>query len=378
MIKDKELSFIQKITWIRKFINKNHLSAFLFTSPSNIFYLSRFRSSNAFIIITPKNQYFLTDARYFEKAKKELKNWKVILIKNGVFSFLKKFIKELKIKVLGFEKDDLTCEFKERLRIKGVKFKGFNEVLKDLRIIKEKEEIEILKEGVKKTDKIYKDVIDILENFISDKKQDLTELKLRGLLVSKIFEIGGIGESFPTIIASGKNSAIPHWQSSESKIKKNAPLLIDMGIIWKGYCTDFTRTLYIGKPSSEFKRIYEIVKTAWYKGFEKVRRGVPVNEIDKTIREYFKTKELDKFFIHSTGHGIGIDIHEPPKIYYQNIRSKKRKTQIEIIEDGMVFTIEPGLYFPNKFGIRIENIVFVENGRGEVYSEVDIELKIIE
>ncbi|RKX59602.1 MAG: aminopeptidase P family protein, partial [Thermodesulfobacteriota bacterium] len=144
------------------------------------------------------------------------------------------------------------------------------------------------------------------------------------------------------------------------------------------YCTDFTRTLYIGKPSSEFKKIYEIVKTAWYKGFEKVRRGVPINEIDRTIREYFKSKELDKYFVHGTGHGIGIDIHEPPKIYYQNITSTKRKTQIEIIEDGMVFTIEPGLYFPNKFGIRIENVIFVENGRGEVYSEVDIELKIIE
>ncbi|MCD6490321.1 MAG: aminopeptidase P family protein [Thermodesulfobacterium sp.] len=366
----------EKINWIKKFLNKNNLSAFLFSSVSNVFYLTRFRSSNAFIIITPGNKYFLTDARYFEKAKNELKEWEVVLIRDSTYNFLKKFIKELKIKVLGFEKDGVTCEFKERLRTKGVRFKGFSEVLKDLRIIKEREELEILKEGVKKTDEIYRYLIDVIKKSFFKKDLKLTELKLRGFLISQIFEIGASGESFPAIIASGKNSAIPHWESSNVKIKKNTPLLIDMGIIWKGYCTDFTRTIHIGKPSSEFRKIYDIVKTAWYKGFEKVKSGVLIAEIDKTIREYFKTKEVDKFFLHATGHGIGVEIHEPPRVYYQS--EGLRKKDAEIIKDGMVFTIEPGLYFPNKFGIRIENMVFVENGRGEIYSEETLELETIE
>ncbi len=370
------LNLNKKIKWIKNFLNKNNLSAFLFSSASNVFYLTQFRSSNAFVIITPENKYFLTDARYFEKAKNELKEWEVVLIKDSTYTFLKNFIKELKIKILGFEKDGVSCEFKERLRIKGVRFKGFSEVLKDLRIIKEREELEILKEGVKKTDEIYRYLIGVIKKSLSKKDLQLTELKLRGFLISKIFEIGASGESFPTIIASGKNSAIPHWESSNVKIKKNAPLLIDMGIVWKGYCTDFTRTIYLGNPSSEFRKMYDIVKTAWYKGFEKVKSGVPIAEVDRTIREYFKSKEVDKFFLHATGHGIGVEIHEPPRVYYQSGSSRKRG--VEIIKDGMVFTIEPGLYFPNKFGIRIENMVFVENGRGEIYSEETLELEIID
>lgn len=359
----------QKINWIREFINKNNLSAFLFTSIPNIFYLSHFKSSNAFIVITKQDQYFLTDTRYFEKAQKELKNWEVVLIKNDTFSFLKKFLKELKIEVLGFEKDGMSCEIRAKLKVKGIRFKGFSRVLKELRIIKTKEEIEILKEGIRKTDQIYKNILNFLKNSIFSNKF-LTELQLRGFLVSKIFEMGGYGESFPTIIASGKNSSIPHWESSNIEIKKNLPLLIDMGIIWQGYCTDFTRTIYIGTPSSDFKKFYEIVKTAWYKGFEKVKRGVFIFEIDKAIREYFYKKGVEKFYLHAGGHGIGIEVHEPPKIFYKN-----RK---DIIEDGMVFTIEPGLYFPDKFGIRLENIVIVEKGRGEIYSEIDLDLQSID
>ncbi len=367
------MNLAKKLQWIRNFLKNHTLSAFLFTSSSNIFYLTHFRSSNAFIVITLENNYFLTDARYFEKAERELKEWEVILIKNNTYSFLKRFIKSLKPGCVGFEKDGITYELKEKLRIKGVRFKGFSRVLKDLRIIKDEEELKILKEGVKKTDELYRYIIDVLAKTWFSEENTLTELKLRGYLISKIFEIGGEGESFPSIIASGKNTSIPHWETSNTKIKKNAPLLIDMGIVWKGYCTDFTRTLYLGKPSSEFKKMYEIVKSAWYKGFEKVKRGVPVSEIDRIIREYFKTKGVDKFFIHATGHGVGVEIHEAPRIYYQV--SGKNK---EVIEDGMVFTIEPGLYFPNNFGIRLENIVFIEKGEGVIYSEEPLELKIIE
>jgi len=366
------MNFEKKLNWIRRFLKENNLSAFLFTSFPNIFYLTNFRSSNAFIIITSKEHFFLTDARYFERAKNELKDWEVVLIKENTHSFLKKFIKNLNPKVVGFEKDGITCELREKLKIKGIRFKGFTKVLKKLRIIKDEKELKILKEGIKKTDELYKYILNIIKKTIFDKEEDLTELRLRGFLVARIFEIGAEGESFPAIIASDKNSAIPHWVTSKSNIEKNAPLLIDMGIIWKGYCTDFTRTLHLGKPSSEFKKLYELVKTAWYKGFEKVKRGIPFSEIDKTIREYFKSKDVDKFFVHATGHGIGVEVHEPPRIYYKPLNKE------EIIEDGMVFTIEPGLYFPDKFGIRLENIVFVENGKGEIYSQEDLELKVIE
>ncbi|WP_038057441.1 aminopeptidase P family protein [Thermodesulfobacterium hydrogeniphilum] len=360
----------KKLLKLKEFLEKNQLSAFLFSSSSNVFYLSKFKSTNAYIIITKNNQYFLTDARYYEKAKEEIKDYEVIQIKDNTIKFLKNFLRSLEIKTLGFEKDKVSCEFKEKLRTKGIKLKGFSRVLKDFRIIKDEEEIKIIKDGIKKTDKVYKSFLEELKKQLK-KQIFLTELNLRGILVYKMFEVGASGESFPSIIASGSHSAIPHWESSYQEIKLNAPLLVDMGLIWKGYCTDFTRTLFIGKPDEEFKKMYEIVKTAWYKGFERVKRGVSIAEIDKTIREYFQEKGLAEYFIHATGHGVGVEIHEAPRIFYKN-------SEEGIIEDGMVFTIEPGLYFPGKYGIRLENIIIVENGRGENFSEIDLDLKVID
>ena len=356
-----------KKDYLKTFLERENLDAFLFSSFPSVFYLSGFKSTHAYVIFTKEKNYFLTDARYYEKAQKELKNWEVLLIKGNTFLFLKKFLKQLKIKNLGFEKDKVTVEFKEKLRTRGIKLKGFSEVLIPLRIKKTKEELAVLKEGIKKTDEVYKAVLEKI-------KPGMTELEVRGMIVEEIFKIGGLGESFPAIVATGENSAIPHWETSNKRIKNNAPLLIDMGMLWKNYCTDFTRTIYLGKPDNEFKKYFEIVKSGWYFGFEKVKIGTPVEEVDKTIREYFQKKGVLKYFIHATGHGVGIEIHEPPRIFYQKGKNKK----IYLIEEGMVFTIEPGLYFSEKFGIRLENIVLIENGEPCVISQVPIDLQILD
>ncbi|MDW8136193.1 MAG: Xaa-Pro peptidase family protein [Thermodesulfobacterium sp.] len=357
------MSFFEKrLSFVKNFIEERGLSAFLFSSPASVFYLSGFKSSQAYVLITLEKNYFITDGRYYEKAERELKNlWEVFLIRGNTLNFLKTLFRELKIKKLGFEKDHLTCEIREKLKTKGIKFLGLSQVLKDLRKRKLPEEREILKEGIKKTDQVYLKVLEFI-------KPGISELELRAKVIEEIFKIGALGESFPTIVAGGPNSSIPHWQSSEKLISSSAPLLIDLGLLWKNYCTDFTRTLYLGKPEQEFLKIYEIVRSSWFKAFEKVKTGIPVGKIDQSVREYFNQKGVLNHFIHATGHGIGIEVHEPPRIYYQ---------EKEIIEEGMVFTIEPGLYFPNKFGIRLENLVFVEEGRGKVYSEVSLELKIL-
>ncbi len=351
----------EKIRYIKEFLKTEKLDAFLFTSPANIFYLTGFKSTHAYVIFTPHERFFLTDARYFEKAEEELSCWQVILIEGPAIKFLKKFFKSSDIKLVGFEKDSLTCEIREKLRCKGIKFKGFSGVLKNLRKKKFPEEIAVIKEAIQKTDEVYNKVLEKIS-------PGMSELEVRGLIVSEIFSAGSTGESFPAIVAAGKHSAIPHWETSPEIIKEKGPLLIDMGLIWEGYCSDFTRTLYLGKPSREFLYYYELVKTAWWKGFEKVKAGTPLKEVDIAIREYFREKGVDKYFIHATGHGIGVEIHEEPRVF---------KTSEDIIEDGMVFTIEPGLYFKGKFGIRLENIVIVKDGRGQIFSEVPLDLKIL-
>lgn len=134
-----------------------------------------------------------------------------------------------------------------------------------------------------------------------------------------------------------------------------------MGVIYEGYCSDFTRTVYLGKAPKEFKLAYSMVRDAWLKAFDRVKVGVPVYEIDKAVREYFANMGVLSFYTHATGHGLGIEIHEYPRLYYTE--NKHYLKECPKIEEGMVFTIEPGLYFSGKFGIRLENVVFVERGK---------------
>ncbi len=353
-----------KIKEVQKLIQDKGLDAFLFSSQPNVFYLSRFRSTHAYAVLTPEDKYFLTDARYYERAKNFLKDWEVVLIKGNPFKVIKKFLREKGIKYVGYEEDRVSCTFKKNLRSKYIRWVGFSGFLKHLRSLKTKEEIRTMKEGVKRSDEIYRKLLEFVE-------PGMTELQVRGFIVSEIFRLNGEGESFPAIVATAEHSAIPHWETSKEPVRENAPLLIDMGLLWGGYCTDFTRTFYIGKPDEEFKRVYEIVKEAHLRALEKARVGNTVGDVDKAAREYIEKKGYGQFFTHSTGHGVGVEIHEFPRVYY---KGEEAKTPIE---EGMVFTIEPGIYLPGKFGVRLENIVAVQGGVGEPLSEVSLELVVI-
>jgi Xaa-Pro aminopeptidase/Xaa-Pro dipeptidase len=349
---------------IQKHIEEQGLTSFFFSSPSNVFYLSYFSSSNAFIILTPSDKYFITDARYYEGAKEKLKNWKVILLgkenKNQI-QHLKEILLEVGGKKIGFEKDKITLSFYEKLTENSeLKYRlvGFEGFLNKFRITKTEEEISIIKEAVRKTDNIFKKIIEYIP-------QAKNELDIRRMIVNYIFEEGGTGESFPAIVASGKHSAIPHYETSNYPVEKNTFLLIDMGMKYKGYCSDFTRTIAINRVDKELINVYYIVKEAHLAAVEAVKAGVPVKEVDLAARRVIEKHGYGDFFIHSTGHGIGIDIHEPPRI---------SKNSQEILEENTVFTIEPGIYLPGKGGVRLENIVVARKDKAEVLTGTTLDL----
>ena len=350
-----------KLKEVQELIEKEGLDAFLFSSRANVFYLSGFSSTHAYAVITPSSKHLLTDGRYYEKAKAELKDWEVVLIKGRATRVLKRFLSDKGFSVVGFESDRVSCEFRRHLRSTKIKWKGYSNFLKEIRALKTKEEINRMREGVKKSDSIYRELL----NFV---RPGVTELEVRGFIVSKIFEHGGSGESFPAIVASGEGSAIPHWETSRRKIRQNSPVLVDMGLVWEGYCTDFTRTFYVGTPDSEFVKVYNIVRDAHLFALEKVKVGNKLGEVDRAAREYIKRKRYGKYFVHTTGHGIGVEIHEYPRVYY------KGEDADVVIEEGMVFTVEPGIYLPGKFGVRLENIVAVVDGVGEPLSSVSLDL----
>ncbi len=350
-----------KLPEVQALIDREGLDAFLFSSQANVFYLSRFRSTHAYVILTPNSRHLLTDARYYERAKKHLPDWDVVLIEGRAIPFLKKFLKKLGAVHVGYESDRMSCEFRKALRSTRIKWKPYLNFLRDIRVLKTEEELKIMKEGVKKSDYIYRELINFIE-------PGMSELRVRGFIVGKLFELNCEGESFPAIVASGEASAVPHWETSDNPIGNSSPLLVDMGLLWKGYCTDFTRTIYVGKPSEEFKRIYQIVKDAHLFALEKVKVGNRVGDVDRTARDYISGKGFGKFFTHSTGHGVGVEIHEYPRVYH------KGEDASRTIEEGMVFTIEPGIYLPGKFGVRLENIIAVVDGKGEPLSDISLEL----
>ena len=350
-----------RVREVQELIDKEGLDAFMFSSQPNVFYLSGFNSTHAYAVLTPHKKFLLTDSRYYDRAVKSLKDWEVVLIEGRALKFLKAFLRKEGLLRVGYESDRVSCELKKALRSTKIKWAGYSDFLRDIRVLKTKEEIETLREGVKKSDTIYKLLLDKVQ-------AGMTELEVRGFIVSRIFEVGSTGESFPAIVASGEGSAVPHWETSSKRIEPNSPLLIDMGLLWKGYCTDFTRTLFIGKAPDKFRNIYEVVRDAHLFALEKVRVGSTVGEVDRTAREHIDKKGFGKFFTHSTGHGIGVEIHEYPRVYYKGPDADR------VIEEGMVFTVEPGIYLPGEFGVRLENIVAVEGGVGQPLSSIDLKL----
>ena len=364
------MRYKERVEALIKELKAFNLDGVLISSSPNVFYLTGFTSTNAHLVITPSECIMLTDGRYFEKAQKQVSGWDIRLIDKGFEESFSSVIKELKIKKLGYEKHRITYEFFELISKIVETPIGVKNLVEKLRLKKDKEEFEIIKQAVELTEEVYEKIKDYIKKNIS--KKEITELEIRGVCVFEMFKAGASGESFPAIVATSKHSSIPHWETSKSLIKLNAPLLIDMGLKLNGYCSDFTRTLYIGeKPDKEFLRLYQILKDSWFFGFEAVKPGMAVKELDLKIREYLKKKDVEKLFIHATGHGVGIEIHEIPHISY------KAKEDI-CFEEGMVFTIEPGLYLPGKFGIRLENIIAIHNGKPEILGKKSLELEIIE
>ncbi len=350
-----------KIKEIQDKIQKENLDSFFFSSRPNVFYLSRFKSSNAYVLLTQKEKFFITDSRYFEAAKEKLKGWNLIQLGEGgkpQIKHLQEILNEYGGNQIGFEEDRVTISFYKSLK-EGLKakLKGYSGFLDEFRIQKTEEEINIIREAVHKTDRIF-------EKILSQISQATDELDLRRRIINEIFIEGGTDESFPAIVATGKNSAVPHHETSHTKIEKNSPVLIDMGLIHEGYCSDFTRTVFYGQVHPEIEKIYHIVKEAHLEALSKVKAGIPIKEIDLAARNVIEKYGYGDYFIHSTGHGVGIEIHEPPRIYKNN-------------EDGLfentVFTIEPGIYIPGIGGVRLENIVVARKDRGEVLTQTPLD-----
>lgn len=339
----------------------------LISSRANIIYLTGYTNfsefeKECFLLITDGKKYLITDKRYSQALREVAKDFEVIDC--GALRFLEKegieFFKKNKIKSIRFEDYDLTVWEYSKLK-KLAKPKTVD--LRNLRIIKQKNEIE----NIKKACKIGDEAFDYVLGHI---KLGISELEILDKLETFI-NSKGADISFKPIVAFGKNSSIPHHMSGGSKLKANQIVLLDFGVKVNNYCSDMTRTVFFGSADAKFKQMYQTVLEAQTKSIEFINSQLSIvngqllgNDIDKVARKFIKSKGYGNI-IHSVGHGIGIEVHESPYI------SPKSK---DIIKSGMVFSVEPGIYIPNYGGVRIEDLVLVSNGKAELISHAQREI----
>jgi Xaa-Pro aminopeptidase len=318
--------------------------AFVITALPNVQYLSGFTGSNGALLLTAERAILFTDPRYQTQAPLE-SDCEVRIAKGPLSGDIAALVKRMRLRVLAFEENRISFSEYNRLTslLPHLKWKPVSGAVEHLRAVKSDTEIATIKASVLLNSKA-------LEDALAQFSPDMTESDLAGAIEYRMRTLGADGTAFDTIVASGERSALPHAKPSERAIEGNQLLLIDMGSRVSGYCSDMTRTHAVGKLKPKMRRMYRAVLESQLAAIEAVKPGVSCAKLDKAARTVLSGYGMDEFFIHSTGHGLGLEIHEEPRV------GRKEKTKLE---PGMVITIEPGVYIEGAGGVRIEDTVVV-------------------
>ena len=338
---------------LKKVLRQHKLEALLVTKEVNISYLTEHPSADSWLLVTKDKTICFTDARYTSELRKSLRNVVVHEYMRSLVADLLIVAQKLGLRQIGIDERQISHALYQSLikQAKGVKFVSADGFVEDLRAIKDKNELQNVRKALAhhnlalqylkriiKPGCSEREIFKKLENFVRDR--DVTF-------------------SFPSIIASGPNSSYPHAHITDRRFKTNDLVLVDIGIEVKGYKSDLTRIFFLGKIPELVFRINHEVAISQQRAIAKIKAGIKTAEIDQEARNYLKSRNLDQYFSHSLGHGVGLEIHEQPRL------SVKDPTTLR---EGMIITVEPGVYFPHKFGIRLEEMVYVKKNGCEVLS----------
>jgi Xaa-Pro aminopeptidase len=337
------------------------LDSILITHLPNIRYLCGFTGSNGMLLFVRGRLTFFTDGRYTEQAAQEVRGAKVVIPKGSLVPAVARQIGTSKLAKLGFEADRLSytaCESLRKVLTKAAKLVATAQVVDRIRMVKDAIELALISEAV---------VLgaDLLTPAIETIRPGIREAEVAAEIEYAARRWGAEGMSFETIVAAGERSALPHGRASNSLIPKRGFVILDLGVILHGYCSDMTRTVHVGSVPRNSREIYQAVLQAQEAAVEAVAPGVTTGDVDYAARSVLKRAGLDRYFIHSTGHGVGLEIHEQPRI---------AREQTEVLKPGMVITIEPGVYLPGEGGVRIEDMVAVTERGHQVLTPATKEL----
>lgn len=351
----------QRLRRLRSGISEAGCGALLVTGIHNVRYLTGFTGSSGFAVITPDEAFFITDSRYATQSKDEVAGlFKVRIYARKWLDEASAVIGRVKPGVVGFEGANLSYEafVKVKKSFGGVRLKSVPDPVGRVRMVKDPFEVSRIRASAAILDHGYKAAKRLL-------RPGAVEKEVAASVESAFKKRGADGVAFDTIIASGPRGALPHGKASDKRIKSGELVVVDMGVALAGYNSDETRTFCTGKATAFQKEIYKVVKEAQQRAIESVRPGVAAVEVDRAARECIKKAGYGKYFGHSTGHGVGLDVHEGPSV---GPMSK------DILEDGMVITIEPGIYVPGRSGVRIEDMALVTKNGYEILTKTDKEL----
>ncbi|MGI6065907.1 MAG: M24 family metallopeptidase [Bacillota bacterium] len=343
-------------------ISAAELDGLLLMKDANIRYVSGFTGSESYLLLSAEKKVFITDSRYTEQAKLECPGFEIIQY-HSLEETIKEKTWEMGIKKLGFEKDYVTYEVYEKIsqvleETEPVPILG---IVEGVRSVKEEREIALVKKAAQIADQAFKVIIELV-------KPGITEQELEMELEYELKKQGASGPSFPSIVAGGPRSSLPHAVPSSRVIEKGDFVLFDFGACFEGYCSDMTRTVVVGEPSVKQQEIYQIVQKAQESALNAVQPGIKGKDLDMVARKVIEDAGYASFFGHGLGHGVGLEIHEEPSV---SVKSEK------VLEPGNIITIEPGIYLPDWGGVRIEDTVVVREKGCEILTGFTKELLVV-
>ncbi|MDI6687032.1 MAG: aminopeptidase P family protein [Desulfobacterales bacterium] len=358
-----------RLNILRKILSEKNFDTFMILVEENRRYLSGFSGEDtAFdesagaLFIAGSRLILATDSRYELQAGQEAPDYEIVCYKNGLVNELPNILKSLKTKKLGFESKRLSHMRYNKITGQllsdgsGVKLVEAEDIVENLRIKKEDNEITDIKKALFIAESAFRNFI--ANNFMPG----MTEKEAAWEIEKGMRDTGADSISFPVIVASGPNSALPHAIPGKRRIKRGEPILFDWGAKINGYCSDISRTVLIGKPDETFTKVYETVLNAQRMAIDAIRPGISSKAVDQIARNYIEKMGFKDKFNHSLGHGTGLAIHEYPRL---------NPTEDTILDKNMVFTIEPGIYIPGWGGIRLENMVVVRKNGAKVLNTLD-------
>ena len=349
---------IKRVKRFWKAIKTAGVDAIIINSPEVIRYLTGFTGSESLFILSRKEGLLFVDSRYTEQARNECRNIKTVECVKKTEGVIQSLL-ESDFKKVGFDPQTFTVAQKKVFDAKDVfTLVELPDVMEGVRAKKDAAELDFIRKAAKISSGSF---LEVMEGMRAGLREDEVALQLEFTMRKR----GAEKASFPIIVASGLRGALPHGLASPKKIERGDFVTVDFGCVYRGYCSDETCTVVFGRPGSRQKKVYQVVKDAHDKAISSIKKGVTAGRVDAIARGVVEKAGLGKYFRHGTGHGVGLAVHEEPRI------APKQDT---IIEKDMVFTIEPGVYIPGWGGVRIEDLVRVTDDGCELLSSVSKEL----